>query len=529
MNLIGHDNNTVDREFLYEVASRLGVGAGFVSWMKLLLTDTFSCALVNGFKSALYKCEAGVRQGCPLAPFLYLFAGQALLCFMQQQGVGIDIAGRRVVATQYADDVEPCLPDTAAVPAFVADMAVFGQASGQHLQPPKCKLLPMGRVPSAVLASGPHAGLPVVPSATSLGVKFSSMGAPSMDWPHRVQRVKERMQRISTIPGLSAFGRAFAVNGYALSTLLYGAQFACAIPAAHAVVLQQWSAALVDAGKGPEDDLRRPPGIPWACMAAHPRVGGFGLLPLRAHMFSRWACEGASLLHSRHPVKPWQAVATALLQQLLAAPAYSGAWSLTLCARHFLFEDHSAYSPLPHPLRAFAIGMRALPPVAYVGEGLALPVGDWCYHAPLWSNPLLVRKQAWDWFGAQRQVVVGLEWVAPPGLLNLPRLQTVGQAVLLLAELERVCALPGGLAAQRTAYNRDVLGPWLLDRGPYADKQLALDHVRLLVSWLPAEWVARARLHTQAFPAPRWLTRPASQLLSHTSRLIWAGCMVLTK
>jgi hypothetical protein len=78
---------------LFSAAARLGVDAAFVEWMRLLLTDTRTCAVVNGFTSDLYLCNAGVRQGCPLAPLLYLFAGQALLCHLRQRGVGIDLAG----------------------------------------------------------------------------------------------------------------------------------------------------------------------------------------------------------------------------------------------------------------------------------------------------------------------------------------------------------------------------------------------------------------------------------------------------
>ena len=197
-----------------------------------------------------------------------------------------------------------------------------------------------------------------------------------------------------------------AVNAYALSTLLYGAQYACAIPAEHATCLVKWSAAVVDAGLGPDDDMRRPPGIPTSCMAAHPRQGGFGLLPLREHMFSRWACEAAQLLVGGDAT-PWLAIGRALQAHLLRPLGGDGVWSLALCGHAQLFDSHSAVLPLPHPLRALAVGLRALPPLQYVGDEDSLPVGSWCWHAPLWSNPFLVRPQTWLWFGSQRSVLVG--------------------------------------------------------------------------------------------------------------------------
>jgi hypothetical protein len=116
--------DTLSREFLFAAGETLGVGPGFLGWMRLMLTDTLTCAVVNGFRSSFCRCDAGVRQGCPLAPLMYLFAGQALLCHLKQCGIDIDVAAGRLVATQYADDVEPLLPGEAAVPALLGHLSV---------------------------------------------------------------------------------------------------------------------------------------------------------------------------------------------------------------------------------------------------------------------------------------------------------------------------------------------------------------------------------------------------------------------
>eukprot|EP00775_Hariotina_reticulata_P001478 gene1478-biopygen2816 len=187
------------------------------------------------------------------------------------------------------------------------------------------------------------------------------------------------------------------------------------------------------------------------------------------------------------------AIGRALLTRLLGPVPGGGVWSLALCDRAHLFSG-TAVLPLANPLRALAVGLRALPPLQYVGdEDAALPTRSWCWHAPLWSNPFLVRTQTWQWFGMQRhEVVVGLQCESPVGLLRLPALQTVGQAVCLLIKLQLIDQLPGGLHAQRTAYQRDVWGPVLMDYPPYADRFLALAHVRQLLSWVPPAWLTAA-------------------------------------
>ena len=415
------------------------------------------------------------------------------------------MAGGRLTATQYADDVEPLLPDTAAVPGFLDCLSQYGDATGQRVQPPKSMLLPMGR--DVGDSEAPVAGLRVVDRAKSLGVVFGSRGVVGVDWEQRLAMVRTRLQNISNIPDLSAFGRAFAVSGYALSTLLYHVHYAGALPAEHAATLLKWTAALVDRGLGPDDCLARPPGIPKACMEAHPRDGGFGLLPLRHHIHSRLACEAAQVLVGEAS-KPWVAAARALLQCHLPAVPGGGHWGLALCDRRWLFPAEGG-PMLPQPLRAMAVGIRALPPLQCVGDGPGAP-GPWCYHVPLWSNPVVAVQEQWDWFGQQRLVRVGLEF-AFPGLRDLPGLQCVGEAVYWAGLLGDIVAAGGDPGAQQEAYRMHVFGPLLGSRSRYADMRVAHGELQRLLTAIYPAWrdAARAVLQARQPLAPLPVVTPA--------------------
>lgn len=83
--------DTVDRDFLLAVLRRLGSSPHLLRWISLLLNDTYACTLVMGRLSRLLRFSSGTRQGCPLAPTLYLFVGQTLLRFLHKQGLGIDL------------------------------------------------------------------------------------------------------------------------------------------------------------------------------------------------------------------------------------------------------------------------------------------------------------------------------------------------------------------------------------------------------------------------------------------------------
>lgn len=137
--------DTVSRSFLYALLQEAGLGGGFLRWVRLLLQDTFSCACVNGHVSDRVQFQAGVRQGCPLAPLLYLFVGQALLSLLKRRGFGVEVGGMRITACQFADDVQVFLEALAQLPAFLQCMGVFAAASGQGLNVRKTRALVLGK------------------------------------------------------------------------------------------------------------------------------------------------------------------------------------------------------------------------------------------------------------------------------------------------------------------------------------------------------------------------------------------------
>ena len=159
----------VARHFLMDVMDALGARPGLLRWVGVLLGDTWASAVVNGWISDPEQYEAGVRQGCPLSPLLYLFVAWALTCFLRtcpHVGVPLDEAGTTAYALQFADDAEAFLRslDEASVRAVLQHLETFGAASGQRVNPAKSALVPLGGDARAFPPS--IAGIPVVASAS---------------------------------------------------------------------------------------------------------------------------------------------------------------------------------------------------------------------------------------------------------------------------------------------------------------------------------------------------------------------------
>jgi hypothetical protein len=137
--------DTISRPFLYQLLQAAGLGEGFLTWVRLLLDDTASCVCVNGHTSRMVPFTAGVRQGCPLAPQLYLFVAQALLLFLKSCGFGVRVGERVLTANQFADDCQVFLESPAEVPLLLQWWDVFRVASGQALNCHKTQVMLLGK------------------------------------------------------------------------------------------------------------------------------------------------------------------------------------------------------------------------------------------------------------------------------------------------------------------------------------------------------------------------------------------------
>src|SRR6476620_9386194 len=255
--------DTLSREFLLDVMRAMGAGPGMCAWVRTMLSNTTATALVGGFQSEPATWTAGVRQGCPLSPVLYLFLSEALGCWLRtEQTLGIMVAGARYVSQQFADDTKVLLPNmlAATVAVLIASLNVYAAASGQRINVRKSAMLPIGSTPADVPLA--VEGIPVVKHITALGVVHSNVAPPppppphppptqqqqqqryalrgrpqavaptppqlrqlhTQDWEPTIAAVETACTRISSLP-LSTMGRGTITSAYAVSKAMYLAEF----------------------------------------------------------------------------------------------------------------------------------------------------------------------------------------------------------------------------------------------------------------------------------------------------------------
>jgi Reverse transcriptase (RNA-dependent DNA polymerase) len=101
--------DTVSRDFLFASLLHQGYPPTTIHLIKLLHNQNTASININGYLTKPFPVGSGVRQGCPLAPYLFILAINSLLAHIQHsslQGTLPSPASTTPVKIQaYADDL----------------------------------------------------------------------------------------------------------------------------------------------------------------------------------------------------------------------------------------------------------------------------------------------------------------------------------------------------------------------------------------------------------------------------------------
>ena len=70
--------DTISWKFLKKCLVFFNFGTSFQQWIGLFFNDISSCVLNTGWSTEFFKVSCGVRQGCPIAPYLFLLCAEIL-------------------------------------------------------------------------------------------------------------------------------------------------------------------------------------------------------------------------------------------------------------------------------------------------------------------------------------------------------------------------------------------------------------------------------------------------------------------
>ncbi|PKU67297.1 putative mitochondrial protein [Dendrobium catenatum] len=100
----------VSREFLLHRLASKGFPAKFIAWIKACITEVHFSVCINGALEGFFGSSSGLRQGCPLSPYLFSIVIDALStsfdeAVFRQAFTGVSSGSSSITHLLYADDL----------------------------------------------------------------------------------------------------------------------------------------------------------------------------------------------------------------------------------------------------------------------------------------------------------------------------------------------------------------------------------------------------------------------------------------
>ena len=132
---------------MHKALETYNFGKSLRRWIAIFYKNIESTVLNNGYASKWIKPSRGVRQGCPLFPFLFVLTAKLLSNKIHQSDTvkGVSLCGNEIKISQFADDTNLICADIPSVENALQILVDFGEISGLTLNKEKTKAMWLGR------------------------------------------------------------------------------------------------------------------------------------------------------------------------------------------------------------------------------------------------------------------------------------------------------------------------------------------------------------------------------------------------
>lgn len=218
--------DTLDLEFLYNTLSMFNFGNEFKNWIRTLYTNISSCVVYNGFFTEYFRVSRGVRQGCPLSPYLFIICSEIFNCLIKTNIniKGITVNNRTLKISNYADDTVIITDGSeSSINEVVNVLNRFSKVSGLTVNLDKSYLFPLGPLFSNPaeffhnvqfrISNGP---------ITYLGISFMHHHDDffELNYLPKLSRIKNLLSLWSS-RDLTPIGKVLIIKTFAISQLVY--------------------------------------------------------------------------------------------------------------------------------------------------------------------------------------------------------------------------------------------------------------------------------------------------------------------
>ena len=122
--------DTLEWQFI-KILELFNFGENVKKWVRIFYANIESAVMNNGFATNWFKPTRGVRQGCPLSPYLFILGAEILSNRLRQtvEIKGINLFGNEVKISQFADDTNLFCAEVTSVEHALNTVSRFGVIS----------------------------------------------------------------------------------------------------------------------------------------------------------------------------------------------------------------------------------------------------------------------------------------------------------------------------------------------------------------------------------------------------------------
>ena len=126
---------------------KFNFGDNIIRWVSIFYQNIQTAVLNNGFMTNFFQVNRGVRQGCPLSPYLFILCAEILAHKItgEENIKGIEILNKEIKLAQFADDTTLFCTDILSVNNALILLQKFGKISGLCLNERKTKAVWLGK------------------------------------------------------------------------------------------------------------------------------------------------------------------------------------------------------------------------------------------------------------------------------------------------------------------------------------------------------------------------------------------------
>jgi hypothetical protein len=140
--------DTIEWHFIYKSLEILNFPQKFIEWIRSLYSNIETCIINNGNTSNYFNPERGVRQGCPISPYLFIITTEIMNRWIKEKMKNLGIQGKDkedYLIAQFADDTSFSLKSThKAIHELFSCLESYGKISGLKLNIEKTEILRLG-------------------------------------------------------------------------------------------------------------------------------------------------------------------------------------------------------------------------------------------------------------------------------------------------------------------------------------------------------------------------------------------------